>query len=248
MDKKSTLILSPHPDDVAYSLGASVSMWSQTRTINVWNVFSKQEYTVLNMSSEQAQEQIIREEKEVALSLQYEPEFCDVPEAGLRGYKRLRDIFGGTEALRGNKQDKITFQLVQEKLSSAIERLNPEILFAPIGVLHVDHILLNYATMQVWEHVKEKGIQLFLYEDLPYCIDEQAKMNALNIWSTYTLRPHIIISNFLDKKDEILSIYKSQNKRRDIAKVIQYGKTVALPIGERIWEVCKKDVESEPSK
>jgi LmbE family N-acetylglucosaminyl deacetylase len=135
MDKGSTLILSPHPDDVAYSLGASVSMWSQTRTINVWNVFSKQDYTVLNMSSKQAQEQIIREEKEAALSLQYEQEFCDLPEAGLRGYKRLRDIFGGAEALRGNRQDKIIFQLVKEKLSSVIERLNPEV----PAVCHLDH-------------------------------------------------------------------------------------------------------------
>ncbi|MFF2908929.1 PIG-L deacetylase family protein [Paenibacillus sp. NPDC057934] len=247
MEKKSILILSPHPDDAAYSLGASLACRNSDRHITVLNVFSKQDYSILNIKHEEALKQILIEEQAVSLCLRYNAMFCDLPEARLRGYKRLREIIGGTKEPWKQSSEHYWIEAVRKEILSALDSNKPSIVLAPLGVKHVDHILLAYVIKQMWSELHARKIRLFFFEDLPYCIDEQAKIEVLNILSQegFVLKPKNIISDSLNDKVRALKVYHSQSKERDIVKIIEYGKPMGISISERIWLVSRPTDETK---
>lgn len=239
MRKGPVLLISPHPDDAAYSLGAALQSRSSARDVYVLNLFSEQEYSVLGESGEAAKRRILAEEEQAARTLGFHADNGGLPEAGLRGYKRLRDMIGGTAEPWTLPQEQPIMEkglaLIRERLAS----LQPAWLLAPLGVQHVDHLLAARMAVVAWQTHAPADTRLLFYEDLPYCTDPRAAETARAKLTQQglTLRPRLLQSG-TDRdwhKADAVKLYRSQLRDRQVQVIVQYGHSLSDVPAERVW-------------
>jgi LmbE family N-acetylglucosaminyl deacetylase len=154
----------------------------------------------------------------------------DLPEALLRGYQTLREVFStpwGEDPIR---------EILLASLQDLLDEERPSVVGIPMGLgNHVDHILVRDEAMLA---VSGLGLQAFLYEELPYVAryseaDIQGMVNILLPGATP--RP-CDITAMLQRKLNAVSGYKSQIGAEELHSVRSYavraGGQVAV---ERIW-------------
>lgn len=239
--KHDIVILSPHPDDACFSLGGSI-LKHKDDDITVWNIFSRQEFSILKEDSNNALERIKAEELEVCHNLQVSVVFEDYPEAGLRGFQRLSEIIGAPWPIKNNRvQEQQTYNSLISKIESFLINKNHIYLGLPLGSgAHIDHLMCREAALHVLNNsLKAIDCNVFFYEDLPYSINQSWLDSAIGTLKIrgYKLKPMLLdISNYVAKKEYIMSLYKSQIKQRDIKKMLSYAKEIEpSKYCERIW-------------
>ncbi len=227
------LIVSPHPDDACFSLGGFI-LKNHEADITVWDVFSEQEYSVAGSNETDAKEQIKREEEAAMQALDVSLVMDDMPEAGLRGYARLSDILNFSFA---DFKEKQLGEKVYDRFDYLAEKINPDIIFIPLGCgAHVDHLITREVVLDWW-HRQRKNVRLFLYEELPYGLNKAWMNQALESYPCKLKESFIEIDDFTHRKAEIMSLYKSQIKDREIRAVITHSGSIIQGHNiERIWE------------
>lgn len=235
------MIMSPHPDDVFLSLGASIIKGNE-KTM-VCDIFNVQEYSVLKESKEVARKRIIEEEKEVSKQAGVQLKMYDFPEAGLRGYKRLSQIlnykFDDNQLICDERG---IYQQIILMMHNEILEFKPQWVGIPLGCgKHIDHIIVREAILNLYKRIQnEHKFKIFLYEDLPYSLEQKWLSEACE---EYRKRNMIIKERLLPVDDEILkkkkqmiSLYKSQLRKRDVNHIITYSKKLhEIGYNERIW-------------
>lgn len=236
---EKVLIVSPHCDDACFSLGGSI-LKNMGENIVIWSVFTEQNYTILPEGEEAAKQRILKEEysfiKESRVFLIIE----GLPDAYLREYKKLSDILLADFKLEELcETERNMFNRVVVGFENILKEVKPRYVGLPIGCgAHIDHLLVREAGMKVWRN-SEKSIQIFFYEELPYSLNAKWRDDALCklIVENRNVTPYFLrIDEFVDKKYNLINLYKSQIKERDSKKIIDYAKTLE-PGGayERIW-------------
>lgn len=227
------LIVSPHPDDACFSLGGYI-LKNHGADITVWDVFSQQEYSVADNNKTDAKEQIKREEEAVMSALDISLVMEGLPEAGLRGYARLSDILNFSFA---DFKEKQLGEKVYDRFDYLADKINPDIIFIPLGCgAHVDHLIAREVILD-WRHKHQNSVRLFLYEELPYGLNTDWMKKALDSCTCKLKESFIEIDGLTDRKAEIMSLYKSQIKDREIRAVITHsGSLIQGHNIERIWE------------
>lgn len=156
------LFLSPHPDDIAWSLGATVSRLREAGVeLHTATFFGSTRYAPGHASHGSVSASQVRRAEERAWAELTAVRLWSfgLPDASLRGYS--------DETEMGPTPDTGTVRAVRLRLLRAIRSVRPDLLFAPLAAGgHVDHSAVRLAMSSV-----RTEAAIFWYEDLPYAAE-----------------------------------------------------------------------------
>nr|CAH60149.1 putative amidase, AGA deacetylase [Streptomyces tenjimariensis] len=159
------LLLSPHPDDIAWSLGCTVSRMraAGSASPHVVTFFARTRYApghAAHGSEEDASGVRAREEADWAVHAGVSLHRERLPDASLRGYDDDTEMGAPPEP-----------EVVRETariLRDAVRRVRPSFVLAPLAAGgHVDHTAVRRAAREPLP-----GTDVVWYEDLPYAAEE----------------------------------------------------------------------------
>jgi LmbE family N-acetylglucosaminyl deacetylase len=213
-DRITALFLSPHFDDVALSCGGTVVQAAASGRATVATIFGGQPAGGLNAFAEFQHDRwgalgnavdLRREEDLAALrALGASPSWLDFPDAIYRDDLYLSDdeLFGPVKS-----GDVETSKSVCQAIAHLIDTSGSEVVYAPLGVGgHVDHLLTRDAAV----NARHAGVELLLYEDLPYAAAE----GAVGRWRArlpLRLSPLLVdVTAEIDARIRAIAAYRSQ--------------------------------------
>ncbi len=207
-----TLILSPHCDDIAFSLGASVMVHEWGGNVRGVVIFSKSRYSLRNgWNNEVDTQTAVRngEERRAGEMAGYEVDFLGFPEPGVRpGYSEVTEIF--SPELRF-EADPIWAQVdarLQALLADFAET-GGGVVLSPLGVgRHVDHRMVAASFRSALPRLPQ--ITAAFYEDLPYAGRFSSQEIRRLVPEGLGLQPVLKSRGNLEDKMRLLRVYESQ--------------------------------------
>lgn len=164
------LVLSPHLDDAAFSVGPFLAKFSNRARIIVATAFTKSELNPSDFAlacqldkglSAETDYMAIRRKEDIEWSRRIGAEVVHGPfaEAPHRGYQSAKELFGSVL-----ESDKLKYSLTSW-LKDLDLIFNPKIILCPIGVgNHVDHLWIH----KVARHSFDSKLPLLFFKDQPY--------------------------------------------------------------------------------
>ncbi len=226
-------IVSPHCDDMAYSLGGSLLARSLGRHPRVVNVFSMSSYVGHSSFATSIAEVTQTRRKEEMAACRYvdaEAHFLELPEAPLRHAEwSLRDLFNAQHDVHNEP----VFEVVESTLSQHIMRSPRDIWLFPLGVGdHIDHRLVNSVGIALYR--KKQIVDIAFYEELPYAAFNDVDVALQRTANGYgqELIPIWLNTVTLPDKLRLLQCYPSQVRQQDISDVTSFHTQQSQ---ERIW-------------
>lgn len=240
-DKYSILIVSPHCDDACFSLGASMQKMRGHKII-IWDIFSIKKYSRLKADVNEVTNVCIKEEKEFANKIGALVILEGLPEALLREYKKLSDVFfTDYKEVYKNVPEKALLEELVQRMDYQMSNLQPDIILLPMGCgAHVDHILAREMGL-IWFERKKRSTNVFFYEEIPYICNGTWREQCYEeyIERKIDITPiEFNVSGYLEEKEKLMEIYDSQIKKSDINKCIEAAFYIdkEKPV-ERIWRM-----------
>jgi len=204
-----TILVSPHSDDIAYSIGGTLLQNFFNRPILMVTIFTKSNYSPsIKISGSEIISKVRRlEDIGFADKLEMEYQSLNFNEPPLRGYSR-GDIFANN-----NPTSDPIYTEVHNNLLKLIKSYRCNLIVSPMGLgNHIDHIMLCDICYRI---AKENNIKIVFYEDLQYAsmltlkqIKDRA--NSINPNLKYS---NINISSIFHDKIENMKFYKTQARR-----------------------------------
>lgn len=204
-----TILVSPHSDDIAFSIGGTLLQNIFTRPILMVTIFTKSNYSpCININESDTISKVRHlEDVEFADKLEIEFQSFNFSEPPLRGYPS-RDIFANNDPA----SDPI-YPEVYDALSKLIQSSQCEQIVSPMGLgNHIDHNIVCNICCRI---AKENNIRLVFYEDLHYASRltlKQIKERAYSISPDIKYRK-INITSIFNNKTENINLYKTQTRR-----------------------------------
>ncbi|NJD54147.1 MAG: hypothetical protein FIB07_14930 [Candidatus Methanoperedens sp.] len=255
-----TILVSPHSDDIAYSLGGSLLQNFFNRPILMVTIFTRSNYSPSIKISGPEKISKVRHLEDVGFTDKLGINFqcLNFNEPPLRGYSRP-EIFA-----KNNPASDPIYTDVYNTLLKLIKSYPCDLIAAPMGLgNHIDHIMLCDICSRI---AKENNIRIVFYEDLQYASMltlKQIKIRAKSINPNLKFS-NINISSIFNDKIENMKFYKTQARRTfftlikshalrlaienkslidmfgpyNLYKYILFlftNKTVDIPLYERIW-------------
>lgn len=225
------LLLAPHADDVAYSIGGLVARLAPVARLQLLTVFPRSAWALpldLRRAGPAAVQAVRRAEDE---------RFCaghgmtfsalDFGDSSYHGYDEARELSEHPDA---DPRTPRVFEALDDWLSARAA----DLVIAPAAIGdHVDHRIVFEAARRV------EGIEVLFYEDIPY-----AAWNSLDeIGSRLTVAglrplPPLDIGDVVEAKIAAMWSYASQTSEQTIAEMLFHAERVAGGGGrraERIW-------------
>jgi LmbE family N-acetylglucosaminyl deacetylase len=220
------LILSPHCDDVAFSLGASMMAreWGAVATGNDVTgavIFSESRYSLLRgWDNDVAAQTAVRNAEELAAAdmAGYRVEFLGFPEPGVRsGYAKVTDIFSPDLDFTLDP----VWAAVDARLRQLLRGFDAAgggIVLAPLGIgHHVDHRMTAAVFRSALPDLPR--VQPAFYEDLPYAARFSSQEIRRLVPADLALRPVLFSAGKLEDKLRLLRVYESQVSADDYDSV-----------------------------
>jgi len=258
-NKIKTILISPHSDDIAFSIGGTLLQNFFKRPILMLTIFTKSNYSpCIKMSNSETISKVrCLEDAEFADKLQIKLQSLNFSEPQLRGYSR-KEIFANN-----NNSDPV-YTEVYFALSKLIKSGQCELIVSPMGLgNHIDHINVCDICQRI---AKENNIRIIFYEDLHYASQLTLKQisGRANFINPNLEHLKIYITTTFNDKIENIKLYKSQARRifQTLIKshslrlgmenknlkelIVSYNifkyllflftnKSVCVPLYERIW-------------
>jgi LmbE family N-acetylglucosaminyl deacetylase len=171
----SVLILSPHLDDAAFSLGPLLAQYSKSSRFIVATAFSKSVNSPSSFAlacqldkglSVNEDYMAIRKKEDTgwAEAIGVEVIYGELPEAPHRGYNSAAELFGSL-----HPEIDVRKQLF-EWITHLLRLYKPLALLSPLSIgNHVDHILVR----ETAERFNNAEVPVYFYKDLPYAGDSK---------------------------------------------------------------------------
>ena len=177
------LLLSPHPDDIAWSLGGVVSRLREAgAAMAVVTFFGRSRYAPGSAAHGSLAATHVRaaEEDAWAALAGVTADRGDLPDASLRGYDDLTEM--------GAEPESRIVQAATERLRRTMTALRPHLILAPLAAGgHVDHSAVRMAVSSLRPLIIPR---LAWYEDLPYAeghrhvpVGDPAVVDVSSHWS-----------------------------------------------------------------
>lgn len=236
--EKKYILMSPHPDDTCFSMGGLIlKNNTEVQFINC-DIFTEKNYNILHMPADTAYDLVVEEELEVVEKMQIENILLGYQDFYTRNRCKLSDVFGRKISETGITQERI-YGVVKQSIFEIINSYAPDAVFAPLGCgWHRDHLIVKKSIEECFD--QERGYKLYFYEDMPYSVNVSWLTKMLeDTGRKYDLEENIIkIDDVLEQKNELLKIYKTQIKSRDIRMMNAYMRSIKEGfVCERFWEV-----------
>jgi len=157
----SILFLSPHPDDIAWSIGCLVDKIAHLSDSRMITLFSVCNYTptIGRYTTDQATKIRITEDKQFCLTVGIRHATLDFAEGLVRGYPDIDSLFRFDKG----SADPIYVD-VRDRLRRYMETEIADLVFSPIALgHHIEHLICRDVAMDLCPVSK-----LLFYEDLPY--------------------------------------------------------------------------------
>lgn len=230
------LLLSPHADDIAYSVGGLVSLLFSRADLFLTTIFGRSGWVLPHASYGRSINAVSlereREDREYCTRqyISYEQLYC--LDSNVMGYSDTMELCITTS------EDSRTDGAVT-LIRDAVARCAPEVLLAPCGLGgHIDHQIVRLAVDGV------DNVEVFYYEDIPYC--SSLPLSTIEMQLGYQgLTPAGIfdIKMVLESKCEGMWIYRTQTDIYTIAQMLSHAARLGANIGkgeyaERLW--CRK--------
>lgn len=246
MSNEIVLLVSPHCDDACFSLGASI-LKNSDKEIIIWDIFTVQSYTILKDDAEVAKKRIIKEEKTFQKKTGTSIIMEGLLDAYLRGYKRLSSILlSNIEQIMALNSDKKVYEDILDGFERVYSEIKPDFIGLPLGCgAHIDHLIVREAGLCILKKMKELDKKnIFFYEELPYSLNKRWLNNVLKEFEIrgINLKPHYLpVDGYLYKKYELVNLYKSQIKKEESERLIEYARELREgSANERIWLISEE--------
>lgn len=240
MPSGGTLVLSPHPDDAAFSLGGSLARGAFPGPVVVLTVFGRSNFNGHGFEDDQENITAFRrlEDQRFCDSIGATLDWADCEEAGLRIGSTLQDVF--------TRDERIVEQPIglSDLIVGKFLEYKPLCIAAPMGLgRHVDHICISDAVQKSFAGRPE----VVFYEELPYA----RKLSLADIEHRARLlvpdaRPYQVGwgKDTMAQKLQCCAMYGSQWNARIESAVVEYAESLALGGAERIWTRPNSEIGS----
>jgi LmbE family N-acetylglucosaminyl deacetylase len=228
------LVLSPHPDDVALSVGGLVRLLRPEVRLTIVSVFTRSVAAPLvprpARSPALVSDRRKSEDRAYCQKIGAHLADLDYPDVSLRGYPR-------GEWLGEPSGDDAVAAEVTARLRAMIAG-EPAMLLAPLAIgSHVDHLIVRRALTSL-----ASGVKLGFYEDLPYAAELGVRTPAPLVAALgLPLVPAVVdVERVFDEKLDDIRGYLTQTRDCDLQSVREHATCVAadhrLPaLAERLW-------------
>ncbi len=245
------IIVSPHLDDAALSMGAAMLSAAQHTPFLVVDVFSKVSWWRFDLNEgilPRVQTTRDVEEESVMRLTRSKLRRWGLAEAPLRGYL-LKEIF---TTLR--KPEAVgTHESIRTRVRELAVEKPGERWFLPLGVgNHIDHRIARDAALDGLRDADVAGKTVAFYEDLPYA----AQLPAVGDFACFLqailpeARLEVLVRTKVESnKPLLLRFYYSQLTRSQVESVSDYARRIdSRTPCERVWMLDKKTLEKSGGK
>jgi len=231
-----TLLISTHPDDVAYSIGATVLTKFFSRPMMLVTIFTKSTYAPFAKTSKNSKNVTKlrrREDTRFAKAIGVTLHRFDFPDTTLRGYPDLESIF---YVPRGDLDP--VFPSVFNALKEFFSLFPNAKIVAPLGVgNHVDHLIVSEICVKIG---KEQERELVFFEDLPYSgwYSLEEVENRIKLLNLHLHPKTLDVTKLFPVKLKNLNLYSSQVGKKELDAVELHARRLRLRSGmfaERLW-------------
>lgn len=249
---RGSLVLSPHPDDAALSLGGSLLARSLPQPVTIVTVFGSSNFMNGTWHADALEVTRRRRAEDEAFSVAVRTplRYLTLPEASLRSDSM--PVFD-----RATESPEILAE-VRRAIADVTDELAPALVCAPLGLgNHRDHLMVRDAAGELGG---TREVPVVYYEDLPYAADlSQRQIASRARWLDARLSAHVIeIDRVFEGKLRAVGIYVSQIGPRDVRRVVTHARRIpslrarlarvwrrpwGLAAAERLWK--SKDVRVE---
>ncbi len=237
----ANLILSPHADDAAFSLGGILHLGLLRVPVTLLTLFGKSNYLEhggFQPGWESATQTRRAEEEAFAARLGLDLDFRTLPEAALR-----ESIEGDRLFASGAAEQLKDFPELFETLSASMRDAQLETVWIPLGLgCHRDHLLVQRTATRIAETL---SLACCYYEDLPYAhwlSERSIRRHAEAI--DRRIRPvFVAVESVIERKMEALGLYPSQVSGRHLDAVEAYARRWSrTEARERVWTIGRPPV------
>ena len=258
-DRVSSLIISPHHDDAALSLGGFMCTNRVQACHVVCNVFTTSSWlgdgfpsgTLSNVTNLRRAEERLSNRVLGARSIALGLWEADIRIFHRRSIDNYPDREGFTFADDPDLRSQGEADSVRQSVMTLVERLRPEKIGLPLGLGgHMDHVFLREQGIGWLDELGRRfpGTRVFFYEDMPYATyeDIDAATVADGLGSQVKLESEVVpLAQYMETKVQSVAAYRSQFHRADNEERLRdYAAQVAIDAGlpsgsfaERIWNV-----------
>ena len=232
------IVISPHADDAAYSIGGLIRKSIFRSRIQIITLFGRSNF--LRASGFENHWQAVttlrkREDMAFAARIGAQLTYFQYPEAALRIGTSPEDLFAIAEVPRVEIPGNLT-----DSLTKLLDRLRPRCLFAPLAVgYHRDHLIARQIATR--EAVQRK-LPIIFYEDLPYVesVSRERLIRHAKLVDPRLRAGYVPID--LSGKLNNLTVYRSQVGPPEMQIVAQHATQLrdGQPF-ERIWFATSRD-------
>lgn len=228
---KRILLLSPHADDIAYSIGGIVALLSQRADLRLMTIFGHSGWVLRQVTCEQSADAISAEreleDREYCVRRSIDYDLLHCPDSFVMGYDTATELrISATEDPRTEG--------VKDLIRNAVTCWVPEVVLAPCGLGgHVDHQIVRVAADAL------DRVQILYYEDIPYSSslslpELERQLAAQGLIPAMTTD----IESALESKCEDMWGYRSQTSRSTVAQMLLHAGRVGTGMtryAERLW-------------
>ncbi len=202
------LVLSPHADDAALSVGGLLLRVGRRSAIQLLTLFGRSNY--LRSSGCENDWRLVserrkREDTAFARRIGAHLDYLDFPEASLRlGYSLAKVFVDAEKARLSVPRD------LMKKVTPVVERARPALILSPLGLGgHRDHLIARNLARTIG---RRQDLTVMYYEDLPYAaaVPERELLSHVRSFDS-NLRPTLVsVEEELRSKLDNLTLYRSQ--------------------------------------
>lgn len=234
-----TILISPHSDDIAYSLGGALLENYFEKPAIMITVFTRSSFSPRLKLTDPEEITRIRSLEDIEYTKKICIEFSSFhyPEAPLRGKTSHKDIFENSDPL----SDPI-YREVYQSLLKLIKSFPDTLVVCPMSLgNNIDHILVFEACSSICQ---ENNIRISYYEDVPYVALlslKQIENKALEI--NPKLKPiNINVTSTFHGKLSNLKLYKTQIGRNVPKGVFTHAARLGVKNEEIIETLWKNEL------
>lgn len=217
-NKSSVLVISPHSDDAAFSIGGIIQRFSKTGTVfQILTCFSKSKYVIESSQLSIEEVSSIRKKEDQMFRLlcnanNVELIYLDYLDAPLRQNREMDSVIDSTLT--------VDEHLLVRQLAKVVKSIlrDDVLLWFPMAIgNHIDHVITNLACQSIINH----DSHFMAYLDQPYVTRANSiNNNMLSVGVEYEVSEN--------EKRKIIDCYPSQVYEGERSSMLMYGREILV--------------------